>query len=77
MLQTKPNVKWLELGFAKDLMQTVEDTQNAFVEPIDLGETITLNEAWRENLCMLPVSIMNQIPILDIGKPGCSKSLAM
>jgi MoxR-like ATPase len=26
---------------------------------------------------MLLVSIMNQIPILLIGKPGCSKSLAM
>jgi hypothetical protein len=44
---------------------------------MDLGEDIALNEALRENLFMLLVSIMNQIPILLIGKPGCSKSLAM
>ena len=77
MLHTKPNVKWLELSSEEDLMQTIEDTQNAFVEPMDLGEGIALNEALRENLFMLLVSIMNQIPILVIGKPGCSKSLAM
>eukprot|EP00928_Gymnodinium_smaydae_P026162 TRINITY_DN20620_c1_g3_i2.p1 TRINITY_DN20620_c1_g3~~TRINITY_DN20620_c1_g3_i2.p1 ORF type:complete len:2734 (+),score=683.56 TRINITY_DN20620_c1_g3_i2:907-8202(+) len=53
------------------------ETQYEFVSQMDLGEGIALNEALRENLFMLLVSIMNQIPILLIGKPGCSKSLAM
>ena len=34
---------------------------------MDLGEGTALNEALRENLFMLLVSIMNQIPILVIG----------
>ena len=39
--------------------------------------SVALNETLHENLFMLLVSIMNQIPILVIGKPGCSKSLAL
>ena len=77
MLRAKPNVKWLELGSEEDLMQTIDDTLNAFVEPMDFGEGTAVNEALRENLFMLLVSIMNQKPILVIGKPGCPKSLAM
>ena len=76
MLQAKPSVKW-PLSSEEDLMQTIEDTQNPFVEPMDLGEDIALNEALHENLFMLLVSIMNQVPILVIDKPGCSKSLAV
>eukprot|EP00397_Hematodinium_sp_SG-2012_P000011 GEMP01000011.1.p1 GENE.GEMP01000011.1~~GEMP01000011.1.p1 ORF type:complete len:5020 (+),score=1237.73 GEMP01000011.1:156-15215(+) len=51
--------------------------QLRLVRPMVLGEGIALNEALRENLFMLLVSVMNQIPIFVIGKPGCSKSLAV
>ncbi|CAK9096351.1 E3 ubiquitin-protein ligase rnf213-alpha (Mysterin-A) (Mysterin-alpha) (RING finger protein 213-A) (RING finger protein 213-alpha) (RING-type E3 ubiquitin transferase rnf213-alpha) [Durusdinium trenchii] len=77
---------WLQLADANELNKMLIDTSYEFVWPgrgvlkrsqMDLGEGIALNEALRENLFMLLVSVMNQIPILLIGKPGCSKSLAM
>ena len=52
-------------------------TQHAFVQQMNLGEGIALNEALCENLFMILVSLLNQIPIFVIGKPGSSKSLAM
>ncbi|CAK0799979.1 unnamed protein product [Prorocentrum cordatum] len=77
MLTDRPSVQWLNLENANDLDSMLIETQLQFVSEMDLGEGIALNEALRENLFMLLVSIMNQIPILLIGKPGCSKSLAM
>lgn len=70
-------MEWLRLDSAVELEEMLVKTQHDFVSQMDLGEGIALNEALRENLFMLLVSIMNQIPILLIGKPGCSKSLAM
>eukprot|EP00442_Polarella_glacialis_P009890 CAMPEP_0115115300 /NCGR_PEP_ID=MMETSP0227-20121206/42599_1 /TAXON_ID=89957 /ORGANISM="Polarella glacialis, Strain CCMP 1383" /LENGTH=477 /DNA_ID=CAMNT_0002515923 /DNA_START=1 /DNA_END=1434 /DNA_ORIENTATION=+ len=70
-----PAVAWLKLDSANDLSQMLTETQLEFVSQMELGEGIALNEALRENLFMLLVSIMNQIPVLLIGKPGCSKSL--
>eukprot|EP00435_Cladocopium_sp_Y103_P004570 s2426_g1.t1 len=70
-------MEWLKLSDANELNKMLIDTSYEFVSQMDLGEGIALNEALRENLFMLLVSVMNQIPILLIGKPGCSKSLAM
>lgn len=70
-------MEWLKLADANELNKMLIDTSYEFVSQMDLGEGIALNEALRENLFMLLVSVMNQIPILLIGKPGCSKSLAM
>ena len=42
-----------------------------------VGDGIALNEALCENLFMIVVATLNQIPIFVIGKPGSSKSLAM
>lgn len=77
MRTENPRVEWLRFSDAADLEAKLTETQYEFVSQMDLGEGIALNEALRENLFMLLVSIMNQIPILLIGKPGCSKSLAM
>merc|ERR1719456_1152900 len=77
MLKDNPSVGWLKLDNANELNTILIETQHEFVSQMDLGEGIALNEALRENLFMLLVSIMNQIPILIDGKPGCSKSLAM
>ena len=77
MLRQQPAVAWLRLEGESELHEILVHTQLEFVSQMELGEGIALNEALRENLFMLLVSIMNQIPILLIGKPGCSKSLAM
>lgn len=68
---------WLELKSKASFGALLERAQHTIVSQMHLGEGIALNEALRENLFMLLVSVMNQIPILVIGKPGCSKSLAV
>jgi hypothetical protein len=67
---------WLKMEPSK-FVKIVEKTQIHFVEQMNLGDGIALNEALCENLFMLLVSVLNQIPIFVVGKPGSSKSLAM
>jgi len=71
------HLKWLNLASGEELEAMMISTQREFVSEMNLGEGVALNEALRENLFMLLVSVMNQIPIFVVGKPGCSKSLAM
>jgi E3 ubiquitin-protein ligase RNF213 len=75
---TKPKAKcrWLNLDFSS-FISILEETQREFVSMMNLGEGIALNEALCENLFMILCSVLNQIPIFVIGKPGSSKSLAM
>ena len=42
-----------------------------------IQDGIARNQAFRENVFSLIVSICNKIPILICGKPGCSKSLSI
>merc|ERR1719191_1795296 len=77
MVEKTPEIEYLNLRSATELEAQLVEVQLEFVRHMELGEGIALNEALRENLFMLLVSIMNQVPILLIGKPGCSKSLAM
>lgn len=72
----RPKCTWLNLD-ARSFIQVLEETQREFVSVMNLGEGIALNEALCENLFMILCSILNQIPIFVIGKPGSSKSLAM
>ena len=68
--------EWLQLevtGFET----TLHETQRHFTREFNVGERIALNEALCENLFMILVSTLNQIPIFVVGKPGSSKSLAM
>jgi hypothetical protein len=67
---------WLDLSNRK-IMETIEGVQKAFVQQMKFPEGIALNEALCENVFMMLVSVLNQIPIFVIGKPGTSKSLAM
>ena len=67
---------WLDLSSRK-ILQTIEGVQKAFVQQMKFPEGIALNEALCENVFMMLVSVLNQIPIFVIGKPGTSKSLAM
>ncbi|MDC0366871.1 ATP-binding protein [bacterium] len=69
-------VNWLKLtcqSFANDIYRV----QCSFVSHMNVGKGIAVNEALRENLFMLLVSVMNRIPIFVVGVPGSSKSLAM
>jgi hypothetical protein len=67
---------WLSLT-AEDIQGTIEEVQRSFVDRMVFPSGIALNEALCENTFMVLVSILNQIPIFIVGKPGTSKSLAM
>eukprot|EP00397_Hematodinium_sp_SG-2012_P000023 GEMP01000023.1.p1 GENE.GEMP01000023.1~~GEMP01000023.1.p1 ORF type:complete len:4845 (-),score=1374.35 GEMP01000023.1:551-15064(-) len=77
LVGSNKNLRWLNLASAEELEAMIINTQKEFVSEMNLGEGVALNEALRENLFMLLVSVMNQIPVFLVGKPGCSKSLAM
>lgn len=71
-----PKCRWLQLD-PNAFVSVLDETQRDFVRHMNLGDGIALNEALCENLFMIMVSILNDIPIFVIGKPGSSKSLAM
>jgi len=74
---TGDKINWLQFDKAEVVQKDHDQFQRKFVKDMNLGDGIAFNEALRENLFMLLVSVMNQIPIFVIGKPGCSKSLAV
>jgi hypothetical protein len=43
---------------------------------MDLPEGTAINQALKENIFATIPCILNKIPILICGKPGCSKSLS-
>jgi MoxR-like ATPase len=67
---------WMKID-QKEFVKVVDQMQTELVEHMNRPDGIALNEALKENLFMLLVSVLNQIPIFVIGKPGSSKSLAM
>jgi hypothetical protein len=67
---------WLKLS-PRTIQKVIEDVQRSFVQQMKFPAGIALNEALCENVFMMLVSVLNQIPIFIIGKPGTSKSLAM
>ena len=71
-----PRCTWLDLN-AQMFGSTVDKVMRSFVRHIELDPGVALNEALLENLFMIMISILNQIPIFVVGKPGTSKSLAM
>ena len=57
--------------------EVLQEVQKSFVSNMKFPKGIALNEALCENVFMILVSVLNQIPIFIIGKPGTSKSLAV
>jgi hypothetical protein len=57
--------------------QLVNRVQSDVVDAMGLGPGIARNSAIKENVMMLFVAIMSRTPIIVVGKPGSSKSLAM
>ena len=55
---------WLNLNAVHVYQDIIERTQLSFVNQMRLGPGIAKNEALKENLFMVLISILNQIPIL-------------
>ncbi len=51
--------------------------QEDYLIRMDLPQGTARNAALRENVFVMLVSILNRIPVFVVGKPGCSKSLAI
>jgi hypothetical protein len=66
-LRPRARCTWLNLD-QNSFAAIVEETQRDFVNNFALGEGIALNEAVLENLFMILISVLNQIPIFVIGK---------
>ena len=57
--------------------EVIKMEQLDILNKMELEEGIAKNEALRENVFVVLISILNRIPVFLIGKPGCSKSLSM
>ncbi|KAL4237385.1 hypothetical protein ACF0H5_002103 [Mactra antiquata] len=55
----------------------IKEEQTDILDRMDLPPGIAKNSALKENIFVLLVCILNRIPVFLVGKPGCSKSLAM
>ena len=51
--------------------------QEEYLRRMELPLGTAKNAALRENVFVMLVSILNRIPVFVVGKPGCSKSLAI
>ena len=51
--------------------------QEEYLCRMELPQGTAKNAALRENVFVMLVSILNRIPVFVVGKPGCSKSLAI
>ena len=61
----------------EQIQQMIELEQNDLLNRMKLESGTAKNEALRENVFVMLVSILNKVPVFVIGKPGCSKSLSM
>jgi len=62
---------------AKKLALIVQHEQMDLLDRMDLPQGIAKNTALCENVFVILVCILNRIPVFVVGKPGCSKSLAV
>ena len=53
------------------------EEQRFYVDMMTIPSGIAKNEALLENVFVLLICILNRLPVFIVGKPGCSKSLAM
>ena len=60
-----------------DFEAIIRTEQEDYLDRMDLPEGTARNAALRENVFVMLVSILNRIPVFVVGKPGCSKSLAI
>jgi hypothetical protein len=58
-------------------LQIVLKEQELLTEHMSLPDFIAMNDALRENISVIVVSILNKFPLFVVGKSGNSKSLSM
>ncbi|CAF1219524.1 unnamed protein product, partial [Didymodactylos carnosus] len=63
-----------EKGF---LIRQLETEENELIKEMELPSGMAKNRALRENIFVLLVCIVNRIPVVLCGKPGCSKTSAV
>lgn len=62
---------------ASEFEGTLLEEQKFYTQQMNIGPNVAMNDALRENIFMILVSILNRIPIFVVGKSGSSKSLAI
>ncbi|XP_053405686.1 uncharacterized protein LOC123566607 [Mercenaria mercenaria] len=60
-----------------DIHDIIIEEQKDILDRMDLPHGTAKNTALQENVFVILVCILNKIPVFVVGKPGCSKSLAM
>lgn len=60
-----------------DLHNIIREEQKDILDRMVLPPGTAKNTALQENVFVILVCILNRIPVFVVGKPGCSKSLAM
>jgi hypothetical protein len=60
-----------------DFSAIIRMEQEDHLRRMELPPGTARNSALRENVFVMLVSILNRIPVFVVGKPGCSKSLAI
>ena len=59
-------------------MQDLLDAeQQEYLDRMEIPPGVAVNQALRENVFVALVCILNRFPVLLLGKPGSSKSLAL
>ncbi len=56
---------------------TINYFQKKYIEAMSIRAGVAQNQALKENVFMMLVCIMNKIPLIVVGKPGSSKTLAV
>ena len=63
---------------ADDIRKYIQQEQQAYIKEMKfIGKGIAMNFSLRENVFVLLVCILTKIPVVLIGKPGSSKTLAI
>lgn len=67
-----------EMGYSeKHMSKVLENEQLDYLSRMQRPKGCALNLALRENVFTCLVCLMNKLPIIIVGMPGCSKSLAI
>ncbi len=62
---------------ATSLKSLVDTTAEFYTDNMILPENVVKNDSLRECMFVMIICIMTKIPLLIVGKPGCSKTLAL
>ena len=69
--------EYLSNNTGLSVIKILKNEQKFYVDMMTLPKGIAKNEALLENVFVLLICILNRLPVFIVGKPGCSKSLAM